>query len=629
MKYLFVLVFIGITFNLLAQEIPEEKVKTSVKDVTVFLKGAQITRRKNVKLPKGKSVVRFTGLSPFIDAKSIKVKVGGEVIVLSVSHEQNYSASVKKDNELVELENEVQKLQDKIEIISLKRSIILERVSFLKDNKVISGSDQTTSVNDLQSTYKFYSDELTSLMMEKLDLDRQSKELEEDKKDLNDKIKKRYDTKEYPTGEVLVSVDSKKEGTFLFELAYLVSNASWFPSYDIRANNIEEPISLTYKANVKQDTKVSWDNVSLKLSSADPNVSGVAPKLKTYFLDYYTLPPSYKNVDIERVTGVVLDENGAPMPGVNILIEGTTIGTISDIDGKYDITIPNYAQSLKFSFIGYKDQLRTISRNALNVTMELDESLLEEVVVVGYGESSDIGYALSGAVAGVNVERGVRVKSNLSDKRNGIPITQVERQTSVDFTIKRPYSINSDNKKYTVDIDAYLLDAQYHYYSVPKINKDAFLIASVTNWEAYNLLEGEANLFFEGTYIGKTVLDVKYASDTMQISLGRDKQISVSRKKVRDFTNKQFIGSKKEISRAYEIVIKNNKSQEIDITIDDQIPVSTMQEIEVTPIDISSGEFAEETGSVSWDIILKPSESKKIEFKYSVKHPKNKNLTVE
>ena len=98
-------------------------------------------------------------------------------------------------------------------------------------------------------------------------------------------------------------------------------------------------------------------------------------------------------------------------------------------------------------------------------------------------------------------------------------------------------------------MEFYDLPAFYQYYCVPKIDKDAFLIANIVDWEKYNLLEGEANVFFEDTYVGKTLMDVRYASDTLEISLGRDKKVSVNREKIKDFTNKQFIGNNKEETR--------------------------------------------------------------------------------
>src|SRR5690554_3651924 len=122
-------------------------------------------------------------------------------------------------------------------------------------------------------------------------------------------------------------------------------------------------------------------------------------------------------------------------------------------------------------------------------------------------------------------------------------------------------------------MEFYDLPAFYQYYCVPKIDKDAFLIANIVDWEKYNLLEGEANVFFEDTYVGKTLMDVRYASDTLEISLGRDKKVSVNREKIKDYTAKQFIGNKKEETRAWKTTVKNNKNQAINMIILDQVPV--------------------------------------------------------
>ena len=84
------LLCIPIVNNLFSQEIMEKEVKSEVNEVTVFLEGAQVISRKAVDLTKGQTVVKFVGLSPFIDAKSIQVKAEGELTVLSVNHQQNF-----------------------------------------------------------------------------------------------------------------------------------------------------------------------------------------------------------------------------------------------------------------------------------------------------------------------------------------------------------------------------------------------------------------------------------------------------------------------------------------------------------------------------------------------------------
>ncbi|WP_347841533.1 mucoidy inhibitor MuiA family protein [uncultured Draconibacterium sp.] len=625
MKTINILLLSLIFSNVFSQEVLEKEVKTEVDEVTVFLDGAQVVRKKTVDLTKGKSIIKFVNLSPFIDAKSVQVKAEGELTVLSVNHQQNYLDKMEKSAELTDLEKRLETIEDKIKLESTYLSIIKDELSFLQENRDIGGKNEQISVVNLQQASDFYSNKLTALKLKEIERNKTLKTLNEQKNDLKNQIKTLTSKKEYPTGEILVKVDARNANKFSLELTYLVGNAGWFPSYDIRAKNINEPVQLIYKANVKQDTKVDWSNVKLKFSSADPNVSGVAPELQTYFLNYNTLPPTYK-LTTNSVRGKVVDSNGEPLPGANVVVEGTTIGTVTDLDGNYSITIPNNSSQLTYSFIGFNSKTLPISNSVMNIALEEDLMQLEEVVVVGYGSRKKVSDALQGRVAGVNVDNSIKIRGTSS---LAIPTAQVENQTTVDFEINTPYSIKSDNKNYTVDMEFYELPAFYQYYSVPKVDKDAFLIANIIDWEKYNLLEGEANVFFEETYVGKTLMDVRYASDTLEISLGRDKKVNVNREKIKDFTDKQFIGNKKEETRAWKTTVKNNKNQAINMIILDQVPVSTIEEIEVNVQNISGAKQNSETGEIKWEFELKPNDKKEFDLKYTVKYPKYRNLIVE
>lgn len=625
MKAINILLLSLIFSNVFSQEILEKEVKTEVDEVTVFLDGAQVVRKKTVDLTKGKSIIKFVNLSPFIDAKSVQVKAEGELTVLSVNHQQNYLDKMEKSAELTDLEKRLETIEDKIKLENTYLSIIKDELLFLQENRDIGGKNEQLSVTNLQQASDFYSNKLTSLKMKEIDRNKTLTTLNEQKNDLQNQIKTLTSKKEYPTGEILVKVGAKNASKFSLELTYLVGNAGWFPSYDIRAKNINEPVQLIYKANVKQDTKVDWSNVKLKFSSADPNVSGVAPELQTYFLNYNTLPPTYK-LTTNSVRGKVVDSNGESLPGANVVVEGTTIGTVTDLDGNYSITIPNNSSQLRYSFIGFNSKTLPISNSVMNVALDESEMELQEVVVVGYGSKKNVSEALQGRAAGVNVDKSIKIRGTNS---LAIPTAQVENQTTVDFEITTPYTIKSDNKNYTVDMEFYDLPAFYQYYCVPKIDKDAFLIANIVDWEKYNLLEGEANVFFEETYVGKTLMDVRYASDTLEISLGRDKKVTVNREKIKDFTDKQFIGNKKEETRAWKTTVKNNKNQAINMIILDQVPVSTIEEIEVNVQNVSGAKQNPETGEIKWEFELKPNDKKEFELKYTVKYPKYRNLIVE
>ena len=613
--------------NLFSQEIVVKEVKTEVNEVTVFLEGAQIVRKKSVELTKGQTIIKFVGLSPFIDAKSVQVKAEGALTVLSVNHQQNYLDKIEKPAELTDLEKRLALVEDKIKLETTYLSIIKEELSFLQENRNIGGKNEQVSVSNLQQTSDFYSTKLTALKLKEIDRNKALYTLNEQKDDLQNQINLLTNKKNYPTGEVLIKADAKQAGSYAIELTYVVGNAGWFPTYDIRAKNIDEPIQLIYKANVKQDTKEDWLNVKLKFSSAKPNVSGVAPTLQTYFLNYNTVPPVYK-MSANSVRGKVMENNGEPLVGVSVIVEGTTIGTVTDMEGNYSITIPHNATQLTYSYIGYYPQTLPITNNMMHVTLEESANALDEVVVIGYGtKKKSLSNVLQGKMAGIATDKSdIKIRGTSSI---AIPTAQVVNQTTVDFEIKTPYTIKSDNKNYTVDVEFYDLPAFYKYYCVPKIDKDAFLIAHIINWEKYNLLEGEANVFFEDTYVGKTLMDIRNASDTLEISLGRDKKVSVNREKVKDFTTKQFIGNKKEETRSWKTIIKNNKSQAINMIILDQIPVSTNSDIEVNVQNTTGAKLDVETGEIKWEFGLKPNEKMEFELKYSVKYPKNRNLIVE
>ena len=628
-------IFIPILFLILglfdadAQEGKEITVKTDVSGVTVFIKGAQVTRKTTVNFPAGKSTLRFTNLSPYIDAKSVQIKVDGEVTVLSVNHTLNYNDTIKLNDEVAAYVKQIEAIDEKLFAEQTNLEIIAEEIGFLKENKKIGGTDKGIEYNNLKLTAEYYYQQITALTNKKAETDKKIKLLTEEKAAVMKKIASTGNIKPEPTGEVVLTADSKSALRIPVELSYYVNNASWFPSYDIRAKDITQPISLVYKANVIQNTKEEWKNVNLRISSVNPNLGSVAPKLKIYKLDYWTKPPRYdvnNNNLSNTVSGVVTDITGEPVIGASVMIKGSTIGTISDINGKYSIAIPSGGGDLLISYIGYKTQTLPINNSNINVRLEEDDVMLEEVVVVGYGtaNNSDLSMPMQSRVAGT----ATRAKSE-APKSIPIPVAQVENTTSVEFEIKTPYTIASENKTTVVEMEHYSLPAEYEYYCVPKVDKDAFLLANIVDWEQYNLLEGEANIFFENTFVGKTILDVRYMSDTLNISLGRDKNVIVKREKSKEFTQTKFLSSKAEVTRDWKITVRNNKRQNISMILLDQIPVSTVSEIEVTPEKLSNGILDKVTGEVKWKFTLPPSQNTEFELLYKVRYPKDRDLTVE
>ena len=626
MRNLSLILFCLIFISAFAQDISEKIISSEVNDVTVFLEGAQVVRKKTVTVSKGVTVLKFNNLSPYIDAKSVQVKATGELTILSVSHQQNFLNKSSKSDEQKSLITQLEAIDDKLKVEKTYLSILIEEMAFLQDNRNISGKNEQTTLANLQQTADFYSSRLTALKLKEVERNKTIRTLEMQKSDVQQQLTTLSGKKEHPSGEVLIKVDAKQTSTYSLELSYFVANASWFPSYDVRAQSINDPIQFIYKANVKQDTKEDWKNVKLRFSSAMPDQSGVAPVLKPYLLNYNTLPPVY-SIRGNQVRGKISDQNGEPLPGASVVVAGTTIGTVADMEGNYSLTIPSDASQLNVSYIGYLTQRVPVSGDVVNIKLMESQQSLNEVMVVGYGTQSKIDNTLQGRLAGLAVDKPtMRIRGSNS---LAIPTIQVVKQTAIEFEIKTPYTILSDSKSYAVDMEFYDLNAHFQYYTVPKIDKDAFLIARIVDWEKYNLLAGEANIFFENTYVGKTLMDVSQAVDTLDISLGRDKKISVSRDKVKEMTSRQLIGSKKEESYGWKITVRNNKNKPINLVVLDQVPVSENSEIEVAVQQLSGAKPDTETGEVKWEFVLQPNEKRELDLKYSVKFPKNKYLVID
>lgn len=233
-----------------------------------------------------------------------------------------------------------------------------------------------------------------------------------------------------------------------------------------------------------------------------------------------------------------------------------------------------------------------------------DNNQLNEVVVTAMGvkkEKKQMGYSVQsvGAVA-------------------------QENQLNISFDIAIPYDILSNGKPHSVALKALKIPATYKYYAAPRIEKEAFLLAEIQEYSKYNLLQGEANIIFEGLYVGKTFINPNQTSDTLNLSMGRDKKISIKREKVADKSGTKFLSSKKEQTFTFDITVRNNKKEAALLLLKDQYPLSPDKEIEIELLESEHAKVNAETGILSWDLNLKPNETKKIRISYKVKYPKDK-----
>ncbi len=206
--------------------------------------------------------------------------------------------------------------------------------------------------------------------------------------------------------------------------------------------------------------------------------------------------------------------------------------------------------------------------------------------------------------------------------------TQInENQLNITFDIDIPYTILSNGKQHSVALKDTQLPATYSYITTPKLDTNAYLIAKVKDYGGYNILPGEANVVFEGMYVGKTYVNANANEDELRLSLGKDQNISVTRTLINDKSGTKTLSSRKVQDFVYEISIRNNKKESVALIIEDQIPISSNTDIEITLSDKGGSTTDVEKGKLTWEVNLKPNETKKIRFGYQVKSAKDKSLS--
>ena len=201
-----------------------------------------------------------------------------------------------------------------------------------------------------------------------------------------------------------------------------------------------------------------------------------------------------------------------------------------------------------------------------------------------------------------------------------------ESQLSFEFVTDIKYSIPSDRDNHIVLLKNYNLDAEFKYYAAPKYSNHAYLVAYLKDWKKENLMPGNASIYFENTFVGETYIDAYKIDNKLSISLGKDKSIVVKREVLKDFTEDKFLSSDIERMFGYSIDITNNKSKSVSLIIEEQIPISKNENIEVDLQNNGGGKLNSKNGILSWELDLDSGKSKNYKYNYSVRYPSDKKI---
>jgi hypothetical protein len=409
---------------------------------------------------------------------------------------------------------------------------------------------------------------------------------------------------------------------------------------------------------VSQNTGIEWKNVDMVLSTNDPYENSKEPIIAPWYINYNNYPQqkyqtqrNLPTVDYsgEKIQGEVIDANtGEPMPFTKISFPSNpTIGVITDVDGKFSVSVPRNERQIIASFVGYQSSTLPINAPYIKFFLVADEVNLEEVVVMSddvYSNSTitreDISRLPVRSADGIMASGKKRkykssnkaydeVSKSEDKKAQYAQSNVVKKDLRMEYQIQSKMSIPTDGMDHRVQIANFDLDASYEYHTAPKIDPAVFLAAQVTGWEKLNLLSGESNIYFDGTYIGKSYIDVNSTKDTLSFSFGKDSKVIVERTKVKDKSSNKVLGSRQKYEVTWEIRMRNNGGAAIPIIVKDQFPISTNNEIKVRNGEFGIAQLTEKTGILVWKLNLPLGGSQNLQFGYTVDYQKGYTLYLE
>ncbi|MCL2597765.1 MAG: DUF4139 domain-containing protein [Paludibacter sp.] len=620
MKKIFLLLGIFLSANLFA-----DNVKTNLKSATVFFSGAELTHTATVALKTGENTITLEGLSSDIDLNSLKINVSNSVVVAASEFSTDFLVE-KTETDLVK------KLQDSIdfcnaEIAAVKTSIDVNTAAYqllkksIETNFSIVEKGKTTV--EITQNLDYFNEKANYYEKAIYNYKKKQEDLNKALNRLNLQLSQEKNKNGTKSGILKLSLVAPMTVNAIVTITYYTSAAGWTPYYDMNIASVDKPVILQRRSKVRQTTGLDWNKVNLTLSTAQPSRGKDAPLFSTWFLNYVTDFYDNRKMQNAAVQNTISYEESKSLqervPGAapKIRVRGAT----SVYRGNAPLFVVNGiivedAMDIDADVLATGDAESMLSR----AIPGLSPDDIKSITVLKDASANSI-YG-SRAVNGVIV---------ITTKQMDDYILTEEKQISEEYKIDLPYTIPGNGKEQIIDLKKDNLQATYKYYCAPKLDENVYLIAEFTDWEKLNLLSGQANVTYDGTFVGQTYLNTQSAQNTLNVTLGTDKRVTVKREKMMDYSSVKTLSNDIEVNLTYKITVKNNQNKPIFMVLKDQYPISQQKDIKVEFLKKATTEPTvnkEETGVITWESNLSAGASKEYRLAYSVRYPKGRKINL-
>lgn len=260
-----------------------EEIETtaSIREVMVYTSAADVSYEKELLLRKGKSTIVFTELTPYIADNSVNVSVSdAAVTILTVNERINYTKEKRVENmQLAGLKDSVEKMKKELGLIAWRREVAEKEKSILFKDESIGGLTKGVAVAEIEKASSFFSRRYAELAKELYYLNERESELQYRIKKYESQLKESVTVSTTNTSEIIVSVNCPSERKVKFNFRFLTPKAGWAPMYDFKYEGPARPLQFVFRANVFNATGTPWNEVYMKLSTADPTHGFSLPSL--------------------------------------------------------------------------------------------------------------------------------------------------------------------------------------------------------------------------------------------------------------------------------------------------------------------------------------------------------------
>ena len=566
-----------------AESAPRE-VAGKVEEVIVYRGQAMVSRMVPVDLPKGASEVAVPDLPQQVVQDSVFATAGDGVDVRAVRYRTRAVSQAPRE-EIRKIEKEIEDLQDKMAEIAMHKQVAAQGNAFLdKLENFVAPTAQTELTRGVLNAETLKT--LTNFMMQTrsenadilLELEQQEEQVREDLELAQRKHRELTAGSTRTVREAVLFLESEREQDANVKLNYLVRQAGWDPIYNVRAANANESVELEYNAAIQQMSGEAWKNVKLTLSTASPVLTAEPPSLAPFW--------------------------------VSLTSQQAQQARMGD------------RKRLEEEYARYRGRVMEQARQR-QVTLKSDE-----------GQRAAWGMNLMASNA-----QAMELMAGKEITKTGEAAERRAEGMSVTYHLPGRISLESRSDTQMVRIADLELNGRFYRVATPVLTGFVYRQATITNDSDKALLEGPANMYLNGDFVGKSTVPMVARSQQFDMGFGLDPGLRASRELVE--RTEQTLGANREITFTYRLRIENFHGKAVKVRLYDRLPhAHGRQDMRVTLVDMSEElsddslyqEMERPKGILLWEIEV-PAEAsgadaRRIEYTYKVEFDRSLSITT-